>query len=128
MTLLAGSGVTASVRNTLKRYTEELLNIYTAMFATATWLTYALFTFNQPKIEFEGRVLTFMSFLPRTFLSEKWLMITAPLVIYGVMRYLQLIYEKNEGESPERVLLSDRPLIATVLAWGVAVFGLLYLT
>lgn len=126
MTLLKGTGNTTAVRSTLKRYTEQLLDIYTAMFATATWLTYALFTFNQPRIQFEGRVLTLMSFLPRTFLSEKWLMITTPLVVYGVMRYLQLIYEKNEGESPERVLLSDAPLIATVSVWGVVVLGLIY--
>ncbi len=126
MTLLKGAGVSAA-RETLKRYTEQLLDIYTAMFATATWLTYALFTFNQPRILFEGRVLTLMSFLPRTFLSEKWLMITTPLVVYGVMRYLQLIYEKNEGESPERVILSDMPLIATVMTWGVVVMGLIYM-
>lgn len=126
MTLLQGSGNTMAVRETLKRYTEDLLNIYTSMFATATWLTYALFTFNQPKIAFEGRVLTFMSLLPRTFLSEKWLMLTTPLVVYGVMRYLQLIYERNEGESPERVLLSDKPLIVTVGVWGIMVIGLLY--
>ena len=126
MTLLRGSGNTAAVRETLKRYTEELLNIYTAMFATASWLSYALFTFNQPRIEFEGKVLTFLSLLPKTFLSEKWLMATIPLVVYGVMRYMQLIYEKNEGESPERILLSDKPLIVTVVLWGVMVLGLLY--
>ena len=97
------------------------------MFATATWLTYALFTFNQPRITFEGRVLTFMSLLPKTFLSEKWLMVTTPLVVFGVMRYLQLAYEHNEGESPERVLLSDKPLMLTVGVWGVVVFGLIYL-
>jgi len=53
-------------------------------------------------------------------------MATIPLVVYGVMRYMQLIYEKNEGESPERILLSDKPLIVTVVLWGVMVLGLLY--
>ncbi len=123
MTLFKG---TETVRATLKHYTEQLLDIYTAMFATATWLTYAIFTFNQPRIYFEGRVLTLMSFLPRTFLSEKWLMATIPLVVYGVMRYLQLVYEHNKGESPERVLLGDAPLMVAVVTWGVLVIGLLY--
>jgi 4-hydroxybenzoate polyprenyltransferase len=126
MTLLKGSGQTAKVRITLKRYTEQLLDVYTSMFANATWLTYALFTFNHPKIVPQGRVLTLMSDLPRALMSEKLLMITTPLVIFGVMRYLQLIYEKNEGESPERIFLSDKPLIITVLVWGVVVVGLLY--
>jgi 4-hydroxybenzoate polyprenyltransferase len=125
-TLLSGSGITVTVRTTLKRYTDELLNLYTAMFATATWLTYALFTFNQPRIIPRGRVLTLMADLPRTLISEKLLMVTVPLVIYGVMRYLQLIYERNEGESPERILLSDKPLMTTIAIWGVLTIGLLY--
>ncbi|MBI3954644.1 decaprenyl-phosphate phosphoribosyltransferase [Candidatus Collierbacteria bacterium] len=126
LTLLRGSGTTAQIRSTLKRYTEPLLDVYTAMFATATWLTYAIFTFNQPRIIPGGKVLTIMSLLPRTLVLEKLLMITSPLVIYGVMRYLLLIYERNEGESPERVFLSDRPLIITVVVWGILVVGLLY--
>ena len=49
-------------------------------------------------------------------------MFTIPLVIYGVARYLYVIYEKKQGESPERVLLSDYPLLITVLIWGLLVF------
>ena len=116
----------AETRATLKRYTEQLLDIYTAIFATGTWITYALFTFNHPRIIPDGRALDIISILPRTLISEKWLMITIPFVVYGIMRYLQLIYERNEGESPETILLSDKPLIATVLTWGVMVIGVLY--
>lgn len=126
MTLLLGTVGVAETRATLKRYTEQLLDIYTAMFATGTWITYALFTFNHPKIVPDGKALRIISILPRTLVSEKWMMITIPFVVYGIMRYLQLIYEKNEGESPERILLSDRPLIVTVLAWGFMVIGVLY--
>lgn len=48
-----------------------------------------------------------------------------PFVVYGIMRYLQLIYEKMRVRARE-VLLSDKPLIATVLLWGVMVVGVLY--
>lgn len=123
MTLFAGR---RQIRKTLTRYTESLLDVYTAMFSTATWITYSLFTFNHPKIVPDGRALKLISILPRTLISEKWMMITIPLVVYGVMRYLQLIYEKNEGESPEKVLLSDKPLMATVLLWLVMVIGIIY--
>ena len=116
----------AETRATLKRYTEHLLDIYTAMFATGTWITYALFTFNHPRIIPDGRALDIISILPRTLISEKWLMVTIPFVVYGIMRYLQLIYERNEGESPERILLSDKPLMATVISWGIMVIGVLY--
>jgi len=53
-------------------------------------------------------------------------MLTVPFVIYGVMRYLFVIYEKKEGESPERVLLSDAPLLSSVVAWGLLVFLIIY--
>lgn len=122
--MLARKG--SETRETLKRYTESLLDIYTSMFATATWITYSLFTFNHPKIVPDGKALTIISILPKTLVSEKWLMITIPFVVYGVMRYLQLIYEKNEGESPERVILSDKPLIGTVGAWIILVIGIIY--
>lgn len=126
MTLMMARGNASTTRETLKRYTEKLLDIYTAMFATATWITYSLFTFNHPKIVPDGRALSFISELPKTLISEKWMMITIPFVVYGIMRYLQLIYEKDEGESPERVLLSDKPLIITVGLWVVVLIGVLY--
>jgi decaprenyl-phosphate phosphoribosyltransferase len=126
MTLVMSQGKPVVTRETLKRYTEQLLDIYTAMFATATWITYSLFTFNHPRIVPDGKALSFISILPRTLISEKWMMITIPFVVYGLMRYLQLIYENNEGESPERVLLSDKPLIITVGLWLLVVIGVLY--
>ena len=126
MTLMLARNKANETREALKRYTESLLDIYTSMFATGTWITYALFTFNHPKIVPDGKALTIISFLPKTFISEKWLMITIPFVVYGVMRYLQLIYERNEGESPERILLSDKPLITTVLVWLILSVGVIY--
>ena len=60
------------------------------------------------------------------FFERKWLMITILPVVYGLMRYLQDIYEKHEGESPERVLLSDKPLLASVIIWAIMVVVLIY--
>lgn len=123
LTLLQGS---LGSRKVLGRYPEKLLDLYTVMFANTTWLTYALFTFMFPAFSFKGRVLTLLSYLPNTFRSEKWLMLTIPVVIYGVMRYLQLIYEKNQGESPEKILTADKPILVTVSLWAVMVVGILY--
>ncbi|PIW08011.1 decaprenyl-phosphate phosphoribosyltransferase, partial [Candidatus Collierbacteria bacterium CG17_big_fil_post_rev_8_21_14_2_50_45_7] len=127
MTLLTGAGIEAKqLRSTLVHYTPELLGAYTSMFANTTWLTYALFSFLHPPFTAEGKVLKLFSLLPRTLLVDKWLMATVPVVIFGVMRYMQLIYEKNEGESPHKVIMSDKPLIATVMLWGVMVVVILY--
>lgn len=123
LTLIQGK---IETRKVLGRYPEKLLDLYTAMFANTTWLTYALFTFMFPVFSFKGKALTLLSYLPRTFRSEKWLMVTIPIVIYGVMRYLQLIYEKNQGESPEKILTTDKPMLITVSLWMLMVVGILY--
>jgi decaprenyl-phosphate phosphoribosyltransferase len=114
-------------RATLISYSPRLLDVYTSMFANATWITYALFTFLQPQPVFnQPRVIGLLAELPHTFVTQKWLMVSVPIVVYGVMRYLQLIYEKNEGESPDKILLSDKPLLASVVLWGITVIGIIY--
>jgi 4-hydroxybenzoate polyprenyltransferase len=126
-TLLEGAGIKLSgTRTTLTHYSQRLLDIYTGMFANTTWLTYALFAFQHQFIYTRGPIPTLFSLLPRTLITQKWLMLTVPIVIYGVMRYLQLVYEQNRGESPERVLLSDRPLLYTFTLWVLMVIAIIY--
>lgn len=128
-TLLIGAGGEKGLetRKILMHYPESLLDSLTVMFATASWFSYTMFTFLQPPPSAGPQVLfLFGDYLPRTFLASKWLMISVPFVIYGVMRYLYVIYEKKEGESPERVLLSDIPLLSSVLVWIAIVFVIIY--
>jgi 4-hydroxybenzoate polyprenyltransferase len=128
LTLLKGSEGTniLETRKTLSHYSDRLLDVYASIFATSTFITYTLFTF----LETPGGMKLSLSilmpdYLP-AFFQRKWLMITIVPVVYGLMRYLQDIYEKNEGESPERVLLSDRPLLTTVIIWAVLVIFIIY--
>lgn len=125
LTLLHGS-LAGEHRKVLFSYPEKLLDLYISMFANTTWLTYALFSFLQPTIIPREKILTFMADLPLAFRTTKWLMLTTPLVIYGVMRYLQLIYEKNEGESPTEVLITDKPLLFAVSLWFITVLVIIY--
>lgn len=116
------------IRKSLSHYSERLLDVYASIFATSTFISYSLFTFLENPIGFKlslGGVLL-PQFLPE-FLQRKWLMITILPVVYGLMRYLQDIYEKHEGESPERVLLSDTPLLITVTLWVFLVIVLIYI-
>ena len=127
MTILEQAGVEVKKhRETLLHYTPSLLDGYTSMFATTTWLTYALYSFLHPTFSPEGRVLRLFTMLPRTLIAEKWLMITVPVVIYGVMKYMQLIYESTKGETPHKVLFSDKNLMAAVGLWGAMVITLIY--
>ena len=51
---------------------------------------------------------------------------TIPFVLYGIFRYLYLVHQKEKGGSPTDVLLTDRPLLAAVALWGLAVVIIVY--
>lgn len=123
----SSSSQIAAMRKTLSHYSERLLDVYASIFATSTFISYAFFTFleNSRRAPI-GNDIFFPEYLP-AYLQRKWLMVTIIPVVYGLMRYLQDIYEKHEGESPEKVLLSDRPLLFTVLIWIFLVVVITYL-
>lgn len=113
-------------RKSLSHYSERLLDVYASIFATSTFISYALFTFLENPVGFKLSLGVLMpDFLP-SFFQRKWLMLTIIPVVYGLMRYMQDIYEKHEGESPEKVLLSDKPLLFTVLLWTFMVIIIIY--
>lgn len=117
----------AAMRKSLSHYSERLLDVYASIFATSTFISYSLFTFLENSRRFSiTNDFLFPDFLPG-YLQRKWLMITIIPVVYGLMRYLQDIYEKHEGESPDKVLLSDKPLLATVITWIVMVIVIIYI-
>ncbi|MDP3941501.1 MAG: decaprenyl-phosphate phosphoribosyltransferase [bacterium] len=116
----------AAIRKTLSHYSERLLDVYASIFATSTFITYSLFTFleNARTLSVTNDLLL-PDFLP-DYLKRKWLMLTIFPVVYGLMRYLQDIYEKHEGESPERVIISDKPLLVNVIIWVLLVILIIY--
>lgn len=116
----------AKHRETLLHYPENLLDSLTTMFANSAWLTYALFAFQQPPIAARQTLISFFGGFELSLSEAKYLMITVPVVIYAVMRYLYIIYEKKEGESPERVILTDKPLLISVLIWLALILGIIY--
>ena len=126
LTLLQGYErvVPRDTRASLSHYSEKLLDTYTAMFANSTFLTYSFFTFlARPYSEgfFLRNYTEFFGDIP----GRKWMMITIPFVLYGIMRYMQLIYE-GKGESPEKILTSDLPLLTTVILWVGSVLVVVY--
>ena len=51
---------------------------------------------------------------------------TVPLVLYGLLRYLHLIFHRKAGDDPIATFFSDRPLLFNVLLWVVAVLIIIY--
>lgn len=128
LTLLQGiKGEIEKTRPSLGHYSERLLDVYTAMFANSTWITYAFYTFLEKPPVFGQRINSmFLDYFPEI-AGRKWLMITIPLVLFGIMRYMQLIYEKKEGESPEKIITSDKQLLTAVFLYGMTVLIIIYL-
>ncbi|PIS22283.1 decaprenyl-phosphate phosphoribosyltransferase [candidate division WWE3 bacterium CG08_land_8_20_14_0_20_41_10] len=110
-------------RATLRHYPDSLLDSMISTSASFCLITYALFTFQTSPHEVTS---DFVKYLPSILGNPKWLMVTIPVVIYGVARYLYVMYEKGDAESPERVLLSDKPLLVTVLLWTITILFILY--
>jgi 4-hydroxybenzoate polyprenyltransferase len=126
ISLLADKASQAKTRAALGGYPPQLLDAYVNMFALLAIISYILFSFNFTPLTPNARLLPFYIQLPRPLFIQKWLMITIPVVIYGIMRYLQVIYQKNQGESPERILLRDKPLLFSVVFWVFLVTGIIY--
>lgn len=121
---LGALGKSGTTRKTLVRYSAELLNSYVTMFGNAAWMSWSLFTFfESPKASMP--LWLFLAELSRTTTINKLLMATIPVTIFGIMRYQSLIFE-NRAETPEKLLLTDKALITSVVVWVAMVIWILY--
>lgn len=95
-------------RQILKEYSLPLLDQMITIVVTCTLVAYSLYTFEGPT-------------------GNQRLIITIPFVLYGMFRYLYLVYIRMEGGSPEEVLLRDRPMLGTVMVSAIMIIAVLYL-
>jgi 4-hydroxybenzoate polyprenyltransferase len=121
---IVGSGTLT--RSSLNDYSSNLLDFYTNMFAVCTLIAYAMFTFFEEPITFNGLIHNYLlENFPKA-LGRKWYMVTLLPVIFGIMRYGQVIYEMQEGERPEKVIATDIPLILAIFSWGIVMITIIY--
>ena len=112
-------------RISLYRYNEHFLDFLTYTAATSTIMSYSFYTyFEKPPIV--KTLLGNFSINYPEIEARKLIMVTIPLVVYGITRYAQLLYEKYEGERPEKTITTDVPLIVTIGLWIVILIGLIY--
>jgi 4-hydroxybenzoate polyprenyltransferase len=102
------SEATGQTRATMKDYTPAFLNMLIGPLAALSILSYALYTVSPETVAQHG---------------TDNLMYTVPIVAYGVFRYLFLVYRRQEGGDPARLLFKDFPLLAS----GVMYVGVVYL-
>jgi len=87
-------------RKVLNLYSEKLLDYLIVITATLSIITYLLYSILNE--------------------AHEHLIFTTPFVIYGIFRYLYIIYNQNRGTHPEREMLHDKPLLLTILLWGIS--------
>lgn len=89
-------------RKVLEHYDERMLDVMLASSSAAVVICYSLYTMSPETIARHG--------------TDK-LIVTTPLILYGLFRYLYLLYIHKAGEDHARELLRDRHLLVTVLLW-----------
>ncbi len=110
---LANAGNTASTqRAVLANYTPELLDRMLTVAAATTLMSYALYTI------WPATVAKF---------GSEALIVTVPVVAYGVFRYLHLVRVSETSEDPSQVMLTDRPIQIALVLYMVMAYTVLYL-
>ncbi len=99
-----------SHRKVLDGYTIPFLDQIITVVSGTTIIAYSLYTFSAPNLP-----------------DDHSMMLTIPFVVYGIFRYLYLIQVKCEGGAPEELLLTDRPLLASVVLCALAIFLVFYI-
>ncbi len=99
-------------RRSLSDYSIEFLNSIMNICAGAAVVTYALYTRADETVARVG---------------SSAMLITIPFVVYGVFRYLFLIYKHQAGGDPVQILLHDRPTLLNLILWIVTVGIVIYL-
>ena len=109
LVLLAGEA--AGHRAVLSRYSpaflDQMINVVTA----STVVSYALYAVDADTVARFG--------------SDR-LIWTLPMVLFGVFRYLYLIYQRTEKRNPTEAVLRDLPSVVNVVLWGVVVVWIVY--
>jgi len=107
--LLAGSA--RSHRPILGEYSAYLLDQMIGVVTASTLVSYVFYTISPETQEKFG---------------TPWLGLTIPFPLYGIFRYLYLVHQREGGGSPADLLLTDRPLLACVALWAIAVALIIY--
>ncbi len=109
--ILLGEENAGQHRAILQEYSVQFLDQIITIVLTATVVSYSIYCI-----------------LPATGSTEYYPLMkyTIPFVIYGLLRYLYLVYRKEEGGNPAELLLNDKPLLFNGFLWLAVVFSALY--
>ncbi|RJQ22400.1 MAG: decaprenyl-phosphate phosphoribosyltransferase [Nitrospiraceae bacterium] len=96
-------------RKVLQEYSNETLKSFMTIMASATIITYSLYTLSARSIEIHGTTN---------------LIYTIPLVIFGIFRFLYMIMFHQTGDDPASQIFRDKQMIVTIVLWAI-LYGLI---
>jgi 4-hydroxybenzoate polyprenyltransferase len=99
----------ANHRPVLREYNEALLDQMISITATSCLVSYLLYCVLSEKAA-----------------HHPGLLLTAPIVAYGLFHYLHSIYCKGAGGSPEEIVLKDKRFLGAGIVYAIAVFVVMY--
>jgi 4-hydroxybenzoate polyprenyltransferase len=109
--LVALAGGAGAHRKSLAQYSPYLLDQMIGVVTASTLLAYAFYTIHPETVAKFG--------------TDR-LLWTVPFPLYGIFRYLYLVHQREGGGNPSDTLLDDRPILACVALWGLAVIAIVY--
>jgi 4-hydroxybenzoate polyprenyltransferase len=109
--LLLLEGDAARHRRSLEEYSFRLLDQMISVVTASTVIAYCLYTVSEETV--------------RKFGTDR-LIYTAPFVLYGIFRYLYLIHQKDQGGSPEELIVKDKPLLIAIVLWIASIVTIIY--
>ena len=100
----------AGTRAVLDGYDERLLDLLITMTGAASLVCYSIYTLWPETVAKFG---------------TPWLGATIPFVVFGIFRYMDLVYRRDQGDRPEHILLTDGPLLLDVALYGATALWIL---
>jgi 4-hydroxybenzoate polyprenyltransferase len=98
-------------RKILNEYSASFLDQMVAIVTASTVMSYTLYT---------TAAETIAKFRTGN------LILTVPFIVYGIFRYLYLVYQKEKGGNPEDILIKDRPMLLNVVFYVITIYVLIY--
>lgn len=101
----------AKQRTALQAYSPRALTVALSVTGVATVATYVAYTLDPAT---------------REVFKTDWLWLTTANVVFGVLRFVQLVAGRPKAESPTQEMLRDVPFVLNLVVWVVIVIAIVY--
>jgi 4-hydroxybenzoate polyprenyltransferase len=106
------SEVESSTRKVLIHYSPQFTDQMATIAAAGTIISYALYTVSERTV---------------AIFKTEYMIFTTPFVVYGIFRYMYLVYISKRGENPSEIMITDLSMIINALLYILTAVIIIYL-